>query len=178
MRFERQLQFQMRGKLFHNLRRAYDFYENDIYKKIIILPYSKLFDTSFSGPKRKHAVQSASSKIRYWLKSKYLTHTFIIYFRNNGFISTWRLVSKQKDCCKGEFLWILRLWWNKISIFTQKCITKELINQCIFKTSSGQKVEENVFRIRICLTLRNKNFNVCNVTLHYARGVPTLKSLV
>ena len=55
--------------------------------KIILLPYSKLFYTSLRGPKRKSEVQSASSKIRYYFESKYLTHSFIIYFRKNGFIS-------------------------------------------------------------------------------------------
>ena len=62
--------------------------------KVILLPYSKLFYTSLRSPKRKSGVQSASSKIRYYLESKYLvrfkvllTHSFIIYFRKNGFIS-------------------------------------------------------------------------------------------
>ena len=61
----------MKGKLCSNLRRAYDFYENCIHQKIILLPYSKLFYTSLRCPKRKSAAQSESSKVRYWLKLAY-----------------------------------------------------------------------------------------------------------
>ena len=40
-----------------------------------------------------------------------------------------------------------------------------LLSLCIFKTCSGQKIVENVFRKCILLTLKNKNFNIKSITL-------------